>query len=102
MQVQGLKLKRNMVLSYEVRLTSKCQKNIKKLSRVDLERCLAKIKVLESFSPKTTNVKKLQGIDSKVYRLRIGNIRVIFEVDSTTKIVWILEMGYRGGVYDDL
>ena len=49
-------------------------------------------------SPKSlaNNVKKLKGREG--YRLRIGDWRVIFDDDG--RVIWIEEIGPRGGVYD--
>jgi mRNA interferase RelE/StbE len=43
------------------------------------------------------NVKKLQGRDG--YRLRVGDWRVIFDREGL--VLDILEIGLRGGIYED-
>ncbi|MDQ6759019.1 MAG: type II toxin-antitoxin system RelE/ParE family toxin [Acidobacteriota bacterium] len=43
------------------------------------------------------NVTKLQGRDG--YRLRVGDWRIIYDLDAERLIVMVLEMGSRGGIY---
>ena len=44
------------------------------------------------------NVKKLQGI--KLYRLRIGNYRVVF--DENLIVIEVVKIGLRGNVYNKI
>ncbi|MCW4014152.1 MAG: type II toxin-antitoxin system RelE/ParE family toxin [Candidatus Bathyarchaeota archaeon] len=44
------------------------------------------------------DVKKLQGYDS-VYRIRVGNIRVVYSVDWVEKIISIHYIGSRKKAY---
>jgi mRNA interferase RelE/StbE len=60
-----------------------------------LDKCFA---VLEQEPFKGSNVKYLKGIAGK-YRYRIGNIRVIYEVDNTEGTVYVLAILPRGQAY---
>ena len=44
------------------------------------------------------NVKKLVGQPG--YRLRVGDWRVVYDVDSGRLVVRVLRIGTRGGVYE--
>ena len=44
------------------------------------------------------NVKKLQGI--KLYRLRVGNYRVVF--DENLIVIEVVKIGLRGNVYNKI
>jgi mRNA interferase RelE/StbE len=44
------------------------------------------------------NVKKLTGRDG--YRLRVGDWRVIYDLDSGLRILSVIRIGPRGGIYD--
>lgn len=33
------------------------------------------------------------------YRLRVGNVRVLFEIEKERKIIYVWEIGYRGNIY---
>jgi len=43
------------------------------------------------------DVKKLKG--SMFYRLRVGNMRVVFEIDHLEKMIFIQTIDYRGDIY---
>ncbi len=45
------------------------------------------------------NLKHLKGELAGSYRIRIGDIRVIYSVDDANKIVYIEVIGFRGDVY---
>lgn len=48
--------------------------------------------------PYPAGVKKLEG-EEKLYRIRVGDYRVIYEIDTTNKVATIVKVGHRGEVY---
>ena len=46
-------------------------------------------------------IKKLHGVES-IYRLRVGNIRVIIEFDQKQRIIYIRKLGHRRDIYRNL
>ena len=56
-------------------------------------------RVVESIHglPMDGDVKKLKG--SMFYRLRVGNMRVVFEIDHLEKMIFIQTIDYRGDIY---
>ena len=66
---------------------------------------ISKLKTLKHFkSSKSLNldIKRFRGTkkNQEVYRLRIGEIRFIFEVFKEKNIIWIKAADYRGKVYN--
>ena len=49
--------------------------------------------------PYGADIKKLRGFQH-LYRLRVGDIRVIYSIDEEIKIIDIQNIGYRGDVYN--
>lgn len=47
--------------------------------------------------PDGTDIKKLQGYD--LYRMRVGNVRIIYSIDNDVKIINIENIDNRGDVY---
>lgn len=43
--------------------------------------------------------KRMKG--SEQYRLRVGDWRVIYDLDDTVRILAVIKIGARGDVYDD-
>lgn len=91
-----------MESSFEIRFSDSGRKQLKKLSKTDIELVLKKLAGLKRFSEATPNIKRLRGVREAVFRIRIGDIRVIFEVEMSRKMIWILFVGYRGDVYRNL
>ena len=60
-----------------------------------LDRCFIN---LESDPLRGSNIKALKGLTGK-YRYRIGNLRVIYEVDHTNSIVYVIAILPRGQAY---
>lgn len=47
--------------------------------------------------PDGTDIKKLKG--SELFRLRVGNYRILYTIDDTIKIITIENIDNRGDVY---
>jgi mRNA interferase RelE/StbE len=67
--------------------------NTAKLIRTKVERLAA-----DPFGP-NNNVKRLKGIDA--FRLRVGDWRVVYEIDRRTIVIFVIRIGPRGSVYED-
>lgn len=81
--------------------TKRAAKDIKKLASRDRQRILAHIEQLNIPLPTSLDIKAMVGFD-RYYRLRNGQMRVIFEVDTVKDEIWIRLVGYRGNVYGKL
>lgn len=83
---------------YKILLTKKSLKELDKLASVDIKRILLVLKSFSyPFSSKYDIKKMAGGID--FYRLRIGNIRILFELDHKQKEIWVRKIAYRGSIY---
>lgn len=69
---------------YNIVIRKSAARFFKKQSATTIEHIKKKLYQLKSF-PHITNIKKLQGSLSEYYRLRIGDIRIIFYVDTVNK-----------------
>lgn len=50
--------------------------------------------------PPIGDIKQMQGLDSKVFRLRIGKYRVIYEyIGEDNNTLFIKDVGSRGDIY---
>ena len=50
--------------------------------------------------PYGADIKKLKGFD--LYRLRVGNYRILYCIDETIKIITITNIDNRGDIYKKL
>ncbi len=83
---------------YKVFFTNKSSKELSKLSRVHAKTILSKIKQLTYPFPANFDIKSMQGV-AGFFRLRVGTMRVIVELDTKRKEIWIRKVGYRQDVY---
>jgi len=84
--------------SYDLRgfLHKKAQKNLEKFP--DHERIRDQLLKLEDFP----QFGDLVRIDDAIYRMRIGNYRVLFKVYEEEKIIVVVKIDVRGKVYKSL
>ncbi len=86
--------------SYRLEAKTSFSKDLKKLSPDIALRLMRRVKSLPE-NPFPSGVKKLMG-SKVVYRLRVGDYRIIYEVDTETKIVLLVYARHRKDVYRSL
>ncbi len=85
---------------WQVIIHRKAEKILKRLDGDVLKRIRAAIRGLGS-EPRPTGVKKLAGYEN-LFRIRVGDWRIIYAIEDDKLIVLILEISTRGGAYRDL
>lgn len=83
--------------SYRLEAKRSFSKDLKKLSPDVVLRMMRHIKKL-SENPFPKGVKKLQGSEG-AYRLRLGDYRIIYEVDTENSVVLLLYARHRKDAY---
>jgi mRNA interferase RelE/StbE len=84
-------------MSYQVKIDRKVLKRLEKI----LEPFYKSLKdsILElGDEPRPNGSIKLKGRAG--YRIRVGNYRVIYEIEDSIKIVEVLDVGHRGDIYE--
>lgn len=79
---------------YTVTFEKAAVKFLRKQNQSTQERLMRAIKQL----PNGTDIKKLQGYDY-LYRIRVGNMRILYSVKEELKIINIENIDNRGDVY---
>lgn len=83
-------------MKYTVTILKLAEKFIVKLPKPEKERVLKAIYQL----PEGNDIKELKGKKNKgLYRLRVGDYRIIYSVDNGKLIVYIVDAGNRGDIY---
>ena len=83
---------------YKIYFTKKAEKELDKLASSDIKSILNKIIKLTIPFPENLDIKKLSGVLG-FYRLRIGKVRIIFEILDNKEEIWIRKVGYRQSIY---
>ncbi|MFA6600248.1 MAG: type II toxin-antitoxin system RelE/ParE family toxin [Candidatus Omnitrophota bacterium] len=75
------------------------EKELRKIQHPHLTRILSKIEALRN-DPRPAGIKLLKGED-RYYRLRMGDYRIIYEVDDRGRNITLIKIGHRREVYGD-
>lgn len=84
---------------YEIELSRKAAKFYQKADTATVRRLNAAFDRLAEDPFNHNNIKPLSGELQGSFRLRVGNIRIIYSINDTIKIVYIEVIGFRGDVY---
>ena len=84
-------------MSYTVIVRKSVKKDVKNVPAKILQEIYRIIEQL-SENPRCESVKKLKGSDN-LYRIRVGDYRVIFEIDDEEKTVLIVYIRHRKEAY---
>ena len=83
-------------MAYEVRITGSAEKELKKLTVGIRNRLYARMLELGD-DPRPPGVKKLEG--EELYRVRIGDFRIIYAIQDKELIVLIVKIANRKEAY---
>jgi mRNA interferase RelE/StbE len=83
-------------VSYQVEMLSRAQKALARLPQQDYERVRDAIGALTE-DPRPAGCRKLAGRDG--WRIRIGQYRVIYEIENAIRVVTVLDVGHRRDIY---
>ena len=83
---------------YRLVITRSAAKTLRKLPRNLAKRIRQKLEELakDPYAP-NNNVTKLQNRPG--FRLRVGDWRVIYQIEDDRLVILVLEIGPRGGIY---
>ncbi len=75
----------------------KAYDSLKNFETIVSRRILKKVEELTE-NPFSKDIKKLKGSDE--FRVRVGDYRIIININTSTKIIQILRVGHRKNIYD--
>ncbi|MBN4005625.1 type II toxin-antitoxin system RelE/ParE family toxin [Nostoc sp. LPT] len=84
-------------MTYQIEISSRAVKQLKKVSTDIRDRINEKILEMAE-NLRTIGVVKLENTESK-YRIRVGNYRVLYEIQDDVLIVIVVSVGHRRDVY---
>ena len=83
-------------MTYTVSILCRAQKELQRIPQEDYERVREAMRAL-AHHPRPTGCLALTGRAG--WRIRVGDYRVIYEIDDTQHTVTILHVGHRRDVY---
>ena len=85
---------------YEVTLARSARKELEKLPGSVAQRVVEQLEVLMK-NPRPVRAIKLQG-NRNLWRLRVGDYRVIYNIDDSARLIDVSAVRHRRDVYRDL
>ncbi|HFE63256.1 hypothetical protein B1H10_03175 [candidate division KSB1 bacterium 4484_188] len=83
---------------FEIFYAKSVKSDLDKIAKQDLPKIKLAIEKLQDF-PNISNIKKLTAHPLADFRLRVGNYRLLFDVEWENKKIYILKIGHRKDVY---
>ena len=87
-----------MPRAYRIELTRAAERDLRGLSRDVLRRVDRKIQALSN-DPRPHGSKKLEG-SANTYRVRVGDYRILYEIEDTAILVLVVRVGHRREAYE--
>jgi mRNA interferase RelE/StbE len=89
-----------MMAPYEIVFQPSVEKDLRKLSVENCDRIMVRLEALAS-EPFPPQVAKLKGTE-RLYRIRVGDYRIIYEVEPEANCILIHYVRHRRDAYRDL
>ena len=86
-------------MSYSVIVHKRVVRYLQRLSAIQKERIKQSLKILEDGINTRKDIKQMVGDWKGYYRMRVGDIRIIFWIDQELKTIYIDHIGSGGDIY---
>lgn len=83
---------------YHIRFKKKAYKELLKLPSVMIKKVATAIDELAA-NPRPEGSKKLKGSNENLWRIRIGDYRVIYLIEDRVKVIEVRKIGHRKDIY---
>ena len=84
-------------MTYEVEITPAAKRQIKKLTKSIQQLIVKRLEELVE-NPRPPGVLKMEG-EENLYRVRVGDYRIIYQVQDCMLLIVVVKVGHRGNVY---
>jgi mRNA interferase RelE/StbE len=82
---------------YEVSLERAAERDLRRLQKQIRSRVVHALRTLAG-TPRPAGVRKLEGSESD-WRIRVGDYRIVFEIDDPSKVVRVMRIRHRREAY---
>ncbi|WP_353722750.1 type II toxin-antitoxin system RelE/ParE family toxin [Dyadobacter sp. 676] len=84
---------------YRLIFTDRALKGLKSIPKRDAEKIIAQLQELAEHPQFKSNVKCLENHQRAVFRLKVGNYRVLFNKYNEFEVLEIIDVGHRKEIY---
>lgn len=86
------------VVLYTLEFTTAAQKSLSKLPGLIQHRIVDKLYTLRT-QPRPPEAKKLQGKHGEIFRVRVGDYRILYQIEHERLVILVVQIGHRREVY---
>ena len=87
-------------MAYQLSFSDKALKSLKRIPKSDNQRIIVALEELAKDPDSKTNVKRLNNHPDAIFRLRVGNYRVLYDKNDTVRIIAVIDVGHRKDIYE--
>lgn len=87
-------------MAYQLLFSNKALKSIKNIQRPANEKIISALEQLAQDPDNKTNVKRLTNHPGAIFRLRVGDYRVLFDKHDEIRIIAIIDIRHRKDIYE--
>ena len=84
---------------FEIYYSNQAEKFLKKADKILAKRLIKKVDELKS-TPIIHDTKTIEGYEEKLFRVRIGDYRILYEVDYKLNKIGIVKIDKRSKIYN--
>lgn len=84
-------------MTYQVEIAPAAKRQLKKLVKQTQELIIHRLEQLAE-NPRPSGVLKMEG-EENLYRVRVGDYRIIYEIQDRSLLIAVVKIGHRGNVY---
>jgi len=85
-------------MAYRIEVTPRALKDLRALPKKERQRIAEQIDALKT-DPRPTGCKKLKGRED-FYRIRVGDYRVVYQIEDEVLLILIVRVGDRKEIYE--
>jgi len=85
-------------MTFDIEYSTQSFKFLKNVDNTLRKRLLRKIENLR-IEPFPSDTKSVEGFKAKLFRVRVGNHRILYEVDTKLNLIGIVRVDHRERVY---
>ncbi|SOD96800.1 type II toxin-antitoxin system RelE family toxin [Spirosoma fluviale] len=87
-------------MAYQLSFSDKALKSLKKIPNATTEKIISALEQLAQDPDNKTNVKRLTNHPDAIFRLRVGNYRVLYDKYDQIRIIAVIDVGHRKDIYE--
>jgi mRNA interferase RelE/StbE len=88
-------------MAYVIEIKKSAIRELSRLSRANRAAVASAIDALAR-NPRPYGVEKLKGQEGPVFRIRVGDYRIVYEIWDQRLVIYVVKVGHRREVYRQL